>query len=1051
MSTFFINRPIFAWVIAIVIMLGGLLALRSLPISQYPQIAPTTVNISAAYPGADAQTVENSVTKVIEQGMTGIDNLDYMTATSTSTGSASITLTFTSAANPDTAQVQTQNKLQLVQSQLPQVVQSNGITVSKSSTGFLMVIGFVSGDGKMNSTDLADYVDSTVNDTLKRVEGVGSTQLFGSGYAMRIWLDPDKLAQYALMPSDVATAIEAQNTQVSAGQLGGLPARKGQQLNATVTAKSRLQTAEQFRSIILKSNTDGSLVRLNDVAKVEIGAESYTTAAFYNGKPAAGVAINLATGANAISTAEAVRATIDRLSSTFPQGVEVVYPYDTSPFVRLSIEEVVKTLAEAIVLVFLVMLLFLQNLRATIIPTIAVPVVLLGTFGVLSFFGYSINTLTMFAMVLAIGLLVDDAIVVVENVERVMQEEGLPPKEATRKSMNEITGALIGIATVLSAVFVPMAFFGGSTGIIYRQFSVTIVSAMVLSVLVALVLTPALCATILRSPRDHATQRGPFGWFNRAFDRGTTAYRDGSHGIINRGKRFLVVFLAIVIAMGWMFARLPSSFLPEEDQGILITSVQLPTGATQDRTERVLAKVTDHYLNEEKDAVEGVFTASGFGFGGAGQNVGIAFVRLKDFDKRTSPALAAQAVAGRAMGAFSKIRDAQVFALAPPAIQGFGNTSGFDFYLQDVNGAGHEALIQTRNQLLGLAAQSKLLANTRPNGQEDQPQFSIDIDQEKASALGIGLADINNTLSTAWGSDYVNDFIDRGRVKPVYLQSDPDFRMQPEDLDKWQVRNSGGAMVPFSAFASSHWTYGSPRLERYNGSAAVEIQGAAAAGQSSGAAMDEIDRLVAQLPAGYSHEWTGLSHQERLSGNQAMSLYLISALVVFLCLAALYESWSIPFAVMLSVPIGIFGALAAASLFGQTNDVYFKVGLLTTIGLASKNAILIVEFAIERQAAGMGLVEATLEAARQRLRPILMTSLAFILGVTPLAIASGAGSGAQNSVGIGVMGGMIAATVIGVFLVPLLFVSVRRIFKGKAAKQDSGQDTGGTPATATQQ
>ncbi|MDX8482456.1 efflux RND transporter permease subunit [Mesorhizobium sp. VK24D] len=1047
MSGFFINRPIFAWVIAIVIMLGGLLALRSLPISQYPQIAPTTVNISATYPGADAQTVENSVTKVIEQGMTGIDNLDYMTATSTSTGSASITLTFTSGANADTAQVQTQNKLQLVQSQLPQVVQNKGITVSKSSTGFLMVIGFVSSDGKMNSTDLADYVDSTVNDTLKRVEGVGSTQLFGSGYAMRIWLDPDKLSKYALMPSDVSSAIEAQNTQVSAGQLGALPALKGQQLNGTVTARSRLQTAEQFRNIILKSNTDGSLVRLNDVAKVEIGAESYTTQAHYNGKPAAGVAVSLATGANALNTAEAVRATINRLSSTFPQGVEVVYPYDTSPFVRLSIEEVVKTLAEAIVLVFLVMLLFLQNLRPTIIPTIAVPVVLLGTFGVLSFFGYSINTLTMFAMVLAIGLLVDDAIVVVENVERVMQEEGLPPKEATRKSMNEITGALIGIATVLSAVFVPMAFFGGSTGIIYRQFSVTIVSAMVLSVLVALVLTPALCATILRPAKDHATQRGPFGWFNRLFDRGTIAYREGSRGIINRSWRFLAVFLAIVIAMGWMFARLPSSFLPDEDQGILITSASLPSGATQDRTERVLAQVTDHYLNEEKDAVEGVFTASGFGFGGAGQNVGIAFVRMKDFDQRKTPALSASAVAGRAIGAFSKIRDAQVFALAPPAIQGFGNTNGFDFYLQDVNGAGHDALIQTRNQLLGVAAKSKLLANTRPNGQEDQPQFSVDIDQEKASALGISLADINNTLSSAWGRDYVNDFIDRGRVKPVYLQSDADFRMQPEDLDKWQVRNSGGAMVPFSAFASSHWTYGSPRLERYNGSAAVEIQGAAAAGQSSGAAMDEIDRLVAQLPAGYSHEWTGLSHQEKLSGNQAMSLYAISALVVFLCLAALYESWSIPFAVMLSVPIGIFGALAAATLFGQTNDVYFKVGLLTTIGLASKNAILIVEFAIERQAAGMGLVEATLDAARQRLRPILMTSLAFILGVTPLAIASGAGSGAQNSVGIGVMGGMIAATVLGVFLVPLLFVTVRRIFKGKAANENSD----GTPATATQE
>ncbi|PBC19699.1 MULTISPECIES: efflux RND transporter permease subunit [unclassified Mesorhizobium] len=1047
MSAFFINRPIFAWVIAIVIMLGGLLALTTLPISQYPQIAPTTVNISASYPGADAQTVENSVTKVIEQGMTGIDNLDYMTATSTSTGSASITLTFTSAADPDTAQVQTQNKLQLVQSQLPQVVQSNGITVSKSSTGFLMVIGFVSSDGKMNSTDLADYVDSTINDTLKRVEGVGSTQLFGSGYAMRIWLDPDKLAKYALMPSDVASAIEAQNTQVSAGQLGGLPARKGQQLNATVTAKSRLQTAEQFRNIILKSQTDGSLVRLNDVATVELGAESYTTQANYNGKPAAGLAVNLATGANAISTAEAVRTTINRLSSTFPQGVEVVYPYDTSPFVRLSIEEVVKTLAEAIVLVFLVMFVFLQNLRATIIPTIAVPVVLLGTFGVLSLFGYSVNTLTMFAMVLAIGLLVDDAIVVVENVERVMQEEDLSPKEATRKSMNEITGALVGIATVLSAVFVPMAFFGGSTGIIYRQFSVTIVSAMVLSVLVALVLTPALCATILRRPKDHATQTGPFGWFNRVFDRGTTAYRDGSHGIINRSWRFLAVFLAIVIAMGWMFARLPSSFLPEEDQGILITSVQLPVGATQDRTERVLAQVTEHYLKDEKDAVEGVFTASGFGFGGAGQNVGIGFVRLKDFSQRKSPASAAQAIAGRAMGAFSKIRDAQVFALAPPAIQGFGNTNGFDFYLQDVNGAGHDALIQTRNQLLALAGQSKVLANTRPNGQEDQPQFSVDIDQEKASALGVSLADINNTLSTAWGSDYVNDFIDRGRVKPVYLQSDPNFRMQPQDLDKWQVRNASGAMVPFSAFASSHWTFGSPRLERYNGSAAVEIQGAAAAGVSSGAAMDEIDRLVAQLPPGYSHEWTGLSHQEQLSGNQALSLYAISALVVFLCLAALYESWSIPFAVMLSVPIGIFGALAAATLFGQTNDVYFKVGLLTTIGLASKNAILIVEFAIERQAAGMGLVEATLEAARQRLRPILMTSLAFILGVTPLAIASGAGSGAQNSVGIGVMGGMIAATVIGVFLVPLLFVTVRRIFQGRAARQDTGEK----PATANQQ
>lgn len=1038
MSNFFINRPNFAWVIAIVIMLGGLLALNNLSISQYPQIAPTTVRISASYPGADAETVENSVTKVIEQGMTGIDNLDYMTATSTSTGSASITLTFTSSADADVAQMQVQNKLQLVTSQLPDIVQSTGLTVSKSSDSFLMVIGFVSTDGKLTSTDLADFVDSTLNDTLKRVEGVGDTQIFGSGYAMRIWMDPDKLAKYALMPSDVTSSIEAQNTQVSAGQLGARPARQGQQLNATVTAQSRLQTPEQFRNIILKSTTDGSLVRLNDVARVELGAESYTNSSSYNGKPAAGLAINLATGANAISTAEAVQQTIGRLAGTLPQGVEVVYPYDTTPFVRLSIEEVVKTLIEAIVLVFVVMLVFLQNIRATLIPTLAVPVVLLGTFGVLAIFGYSINTLTMFAMVLAIGLLVDDAIVVVENVERVMQEEGLPPKEATQKSMCEITGALVGIATVLSAVFIPMAFFGGSVGVIYRQFSVTIVSAMILSVVVALILTPALCATILKPVNHHGKQGGLSGWFNRGFDRTSASYRSGVSGILSRSARFLAVFLAIVIAMGWLFTRLPSSFLPQEDQGILITSVQLPVGATQDRTERVLQQVTDHYLTQEKDAVEGVMSVVGFGFGGQGQNVGMAFVRLKDFDQRKSAELSSSAVAGRAMKVFSQIRDGQVFALAPPAIQGMGNSNGFDFYLQDVNGAGHAKLIETRNQLLALAGKSDQLANTRPNGQEDTPQFSITIDQEKANALGVSLSDINSTLSTAWGSDYVNDFIDRGRIKPVYVQADSDFRMQPEDLERWQVRNSSDTMVPFSAFATGHWTYGSPRLERYNGSSAVEIQGEAASGVSSGAAMDEIDKLMQQMPTGYAHEWTGLSYQEQLSGNQAASLYAISVLVVFLCLVALYESWSIPFAVMLSVPIGIFGALLAATLFGQTNDVYFKVGLLTTIGLAAKNAILIVEFALERQAAGMGLVEATLDASRQRLRPILMTSFAFILGVTPLAIASGAGSGAQNAIGIGVMGGMIAATLIGVFLVPLLFVSIRRIFKGKpSAKPDA--------------
>lgn len=1041
MSAFFIDRPIFAWVIAIVTMLAGALAITTLSVSQYPQIAPTTVNISANYPGADAATVENSITKVIEQGMSGIDYLDYMTATSSNSGSAQISLTFSSKADPDVAQMQVQNKLQLVSSQLPQIVQNTGITVTKSTSGFLMVLGFVSTDGRLTSTDIADYVDNTLNDTLKRVEGVGETRLFGSGYAMRIWLDPTKLLKYNLMPSDVSSAIQAQNTQVSAGQLGGLPQAEGQQLNATITASSRLQTAQQFRDIILKSSEDGSVVRLNDVARVEVANESYSTSAFYNGMPASGLAVSLATGANAIDTAQRVRDTIDRLSSTLPAGVDVVYPYDTTPFVKLSIEKVVHTLLEAVVLVFLVMYLFLQNLRATIIPTLAVPVVLLGTFGVLALFGYSINTLTMFAMVLAIGLLVDDAIVVVENVERVMAEEGLPPREATRKSMNEITGALIGIAVVLSAVFVPMAFFGGSVGIIYRQFSITIVSAMVLSVFVALILTPALCATMLKQG-DHGHKRGPFAWFNKGFDASANGYRAANGGILKRGKRFLVLFIAIGVAMGWMFNRLPSSFLPQEDQGILIAMVNLPVGATQGRTLTVLDKVRTHFMENEPDAVDSVFTVAGFGFGGQGQNVGLAFIRMKDFTEREEPRLAAQAVAGRAMGAFSQFKDARVFALAPPAIQGMGNTNGFSFYLQDINGAGHDRLMEVRNQLLGMAAQSGKLAATRPNGQEDQPQFKVDIDTQKARLLDLGIPDINDTLSIAWGSDYVNDFMDRGRIKPVYVQADAPFRMQPSDLDLWHVRNSNGDMVPFSAFASSRWTYGSPRLERFNGASAVELQGQAAPGISSGDAMAEIDALVAQLPAGFVHEWTGLSYQERLSGDQAASLYAISILIVFLCLAALYESWSIPFAVMLSVPIGVFGALAAALIFGQTNDVYFKVGLLTTIGLAAKNAILIVEFAIEQQRQGKDLLQATLDAARQRLRPILMTSFAFILGVTPLAIATGAGSGAQNSIGIGVMGGMIASTVLGIFFVPLLFVTVRRIFSRKQTNEAAPSTSG---------
>ena len=1030
MSRFFIDRPIFAWVIAIVIMLAGALSIFTLSISQYPQIAPTTVSISATYSGADAATVENSVTKVIEQGMTGIDNLDYMTSTSTSTGQASISLTFTNKADPDVAQMQVQNKLQLVTAQLPTTVQSTGIIVSKSTSNFLMVVGFVSTDGKLNSNDLADYVSSTLNDTLKRIEGVGNTQIFGSGYAMRIWVDPDKLAKYQLMVSDVTSAIQSQNSQVSAGQIGALPQRKGQQLNATVTAKSRLQTPEQFENIILKSQPNGSLVRLNDVATVELGAESYTTSSTYNGHPSAGLAVMLASGANAINTAEAVRTTIDNLKQTLPPNVEVVYPYDTTPFVKLSIEDVVKTLFEAIVLVFIVMFVFLQNIRATLIPTLAVPVVLLGTFGVLALFGYSINTLTMFGMVLAIGLLVDDAIVVVENVERVMEEEGLSPREATIKSMQEITGALIGIATVLSAVFIPMAFFSGSVGVIYRQFSVTIVSAMVLSVIVALILTPALCATILRKPKHGAKERGLFGWFNRNFERATHRYQRGVHGMIRLSIVFLLVFVLIGGAVAALFNRLPSSFLPDEDQGILLTAIQLPPGATDSRTKAVLDQVRNYYLNTEKDYVEGAFAVAGFGFSGQGQNVGLVFVRLKDFDLRKTPQSKAQAIARRAMGAFSKIKDGNVFALAPPAIPGFGSSSGFDFFIKDINGAGHAALIAARNQLLGAAGKNPKLAGTRPNGQEDTPQFSLNIDEEKASALNISLADIDSTLSTAWGGTYVNDFIDRGRVKPVYVQANKDFRMQPEDFGRWYVRNSSGDMVPFSAFSNGEWNYGSPRLERYNGSSAVEIQGAAAPGVSSGDAMNEIDKIMASLPPGFSHEWTSLSAQEKLSGNQATQLYAISILVVFLALAALYESWSIPLAVMLSVPIGIFGALLAATLFGQSNDVYFKVGLLTTIGLAAKNAILIVEFAIEQQNQGKNLIDATLEASRQRLRPILMTSLAFILGVMPLAIANGAGSGSQNSIGIGVMGGMISATVLGVFFIPLLFVSVRRVFKG---------------------
>ncbi|MBV4413925.1 multidrug efflux RND transporter permease subunit AcrB [Enterobacteriaceae bacterium YMB-R22] len=1033
MAKFFIDRPIFAWVIAIIIMLAGGLAILKLPVAQYPTIAPPAVQVSAVYPGADAKTVQDTVTQVIEQNMNGIDNLMYMSSSSDSSGAVEITLTFESGTDADIAQVQVQNKLQLAMPLLPQEVQQQGISVKKSSSSFLMVLGFINTDGTMNQDDIADFVGSTIKDPISRATGVGDVQLFGSQYAMRIWLDPNKLNNYALTPGDIATAIKAQNAQMAAGQLGGTPPVKGQQLNASIVAQTRLTSTDEFGNILLKVNQDGSQVRLKDVAKIELGGENYDVIARFNGHPASGLGIKLATGANALDAAAAVQAEVEKLKPYFPRGLEVVYPYDTTPFVKISIFEVVKTLVEAIVLVFIVMYLFLQNFRATLIPTIAVPVVLLGTFAVLAAFGYSINTLTMFAMVLAIGLLVDDAIVVVENVERVMVEEGLPPKEATRKSMGQIQGALVGIALVLSAVFIPMAFFGGSTGAIYRQFSITIVSAMALSVLVAMILTPALCATMLKpiAKGDHGEgKKGFFGWFNRVFDKSTHHYTDSIGNILRSTGRYLLLYLLIVVGMALLFLRLPSSFLPSEDQGVFLAQVQLPTGATQERTQKVLDQVSDYFLTKEKANVKSVFTVNGFGFAGRGQNTGLAFVSLKDWGDRPGAENKVEAITGRAMGTFSQIKDAMVFAFNLPAIVELGNATGFDFQLIDQANHGHDKLMQARNQLLGMTMQHPdVLMQVRPNGLEDTPQYKIEIDQEKARSLGVTLTDINTTLGAAWGGSYVNDFIDRGRVKKVYIMGEAEYRMLPGDIAKWYVRGASGQMVPFSAFATGHWEYGSPRLERYNGLPAMEIMGEAAPGKSTGEAMALMEQLASKLPAGIGYDWTGLSYQERLSGNQAPSLYAISLIVVFLCLAALYESWSIPFSVMLVVPLGVIGALLAATLRGLTNDVYFQVGLLTTIGLSAKNAILIVEFAKDlMEKEGKGLVEATLEAVRMRLRPILMTSLAFILGVLPLVLSSGAGSGAQNAVGTGVMGGMITATVLAIFFVPVFFVVVRRRF-----------------------
>ncbi|MCX7033071.1 MAG: efflux RND transporter permease subunit [Arenimonas sp.] len=1029
MARFFIDRPIFAWVIAIIIMLAGVLALTQLPISRYPTIAPPSVTISASYPGASAQAVENSVTQIIEQSMTGLDGLDYLSSTSDSNGSVSVTLTFETGTDPDIAQVQVQNKLQGATALLPQVVQQQGIGVTKASSGFLQVLGFVSEDGSMSRGDIADYVSSNIVDPLSRVPGVGSVQVFGGKYAMRIWLDPGKLNTYKMAPAEVIAAIRAQNAQVAVGQLGGTPAIDGQQINATITAQDRLQTPEQFRAIVLRSNVDGSVLRLGDVARVELGSESYSVISRYNGAPASGVAVSLATNANALSTADGMAELMERMKPSFPPGLKVVIPFDTTPFVRVSINEVVKTLIEAVVLVFLVIFLFLQNFRATLIPTIAVPVVLLGTLAILLALGFSINMLTMFAMVLAIGLLVDDAIVVVENVERLMSEEGLSPLEATRKSMDQITGALVGIGLVLAAVFIPMAFLTGSTGVIYRQFTATIVSAMGLSVLVAIVLTPALCATMLKPLKkgEHHGEKGFFGWFNKKFDAGNKKYQGIVATMLRRSGRFLFIYALLALVMVFVYSRVPSSFLPDEDQGVLFTIVQTPVGATQERTQKVMEQVEKHYLENEAEHIESTFSVQGFSFAGSGQNNGMVFVKLKDWEERTSAESSVDALVGRAMGAFSQIKDAMVFAIAPPPVTELGTTGGFNLYLKDNGGAGHAALVAARNQMLGAAGKSKLLTGVRPNGQEDTPQFRLDVDTEKAQALGVSVADINSTLTVAWGGQYIDDFIDRGRVKRVYLQADAPFRMVPEDFGKWYVRNGAGEMVPFASFATTRWEYGSPRLERFNGASAINITGTPAPGVSSGDAMAEMERIAGELPQGFGIEWSGQSYQERAANAQTPMLYALSVLIVFLCLAALYESWTIPTSVLLVVPLGILGTVLFTWLRGLERDVYFQVGMLTTVGLSSKNAVLIIEFAKANVEKGMDLVEGTLAAIGDRLRPILMTSIAFGFGVLPLALATGAGSGAQRAIGTGVVGGMLAGTFLGIFFIPLFFVAVRRL------------------------
>ena len=1026
-SRFFVRRPVFAWVISILIMMAGIMAIRTLPVAQYPDVAPPSVKIKATYTGASAETLENSVTQVIEQQLTGLDNLLYFSSSSSSDGSVDITVTFQQGTNADTAQVQVQNKVQQAESRLPTEVQEAGVTVTKSQSSFLLIMAVYDKTDKATSSDIADWLVSNMQDPLARVSGVGSLQVFGAEYAMRIWMDPTKLAAYNLMPSDVQSAIEAQNVQISAGKIGGLPSSNTQQLTATVRAQSRLQTPEQFRNIIVKGNTGGAVVRISDIARVEMGSEDYTASSQLNGHPAAGVAVMLAPGANALDTATLVKNTIAEYQRNMPKGYDVAYPKDSTDFIKISVQDVIKTLVEAIVLVIVVMYLFMQNIRATLIPALAVPVVLLGTFGVLALFGYSINTLTLFAMVLAIGLLVDDAIVVVENVERIMHEEGLSAREATEKSMGEISGALVAIALVLSAVFLPMAFFGGSTGVIYRQFSVTIISAMILSVVVALTLTPALCGAFLRHKPQAKT--GFFGGFNRLYSRTENRYENGVMHGLRRPVAMVLLYGAMSAVMAFVMYSLPGSFLPTEDQGEIMVQYTLPAGATANRTEAVNDRVTQWFLDKEKDNTNVIFTITGFNFSGSGQNAGMAFVSLKNWDDRPGSANTAQSIAGRAMRDLSIIRDAKVIAMTPPAVDGLGQSNGFTFELMSAGGTSRDELMKLRTELLALAGKSPELQSVRANDLPQMPQLQVDIDNNKAVALGLSLSDVTATLSSAWGGTYVNDFIDRGRVKEVYIQGDNEFRSKPTDLNKWFVRSSDGtSMTPFSAFATTRWSYGPESLSRYNGSTSFEIQGENTDGFSSGAAMAKMEALADQLPAGSTWAWSGLSLQEKLASGQALSLYAISILVVFLCLAALYESWSVPFSVILVIPLGLLGASLAASFRGLNNDVYFQVALLTTIGLSSKNAILIVEFAEAALKQGSTLTAAAVSAARTRLRPILMTSLAFIAGVMPLAIATGAGANSRIAIGTGIIGGTLTATLLAIFFVPLFFVLVKKVF-----------------------